>query len=307
MQPLLEKLTIAIPLYNDEKYIRGTIESCLGEAAHIVIYDNCSTDGSSAIAAEFAAKYPHVRHVRHAENVGAFENFRRGLAECTTEYFSWVGSHDVLTEGYAAKVISEMEKDPAVALGGGTIVQIGEHGEQVGVTRSEWANESKEGSTLDRTGACALGLRKDCSIFYGIYRTALLRNAWFNTPCLGFDRAMLVRTAAEGKIIYVPEAVFKARNLDKSRNSKTDRERRAAVVGRAQDKPLAKNLFTRNMMMVQTVLAQAKTPEDLTLALRIVDKINRRYQNRRYYQKLRLVKIAGAAAVVALIVVALAR
>ena len=102
MHSLLEKLTIAIPVFNDAKYIGATLQSCINEAAKIVIYDNCSTDGTSDICAELARKYPHVTHIRHPENVGAFENFKRGLAGCQTEYFCWIGSHDLLAPGYAA-------------------------------------------------------------------------------------------------------------------------------------------------------------------------------------------------------------
>lgn len=304
MHPLLEKLTIAIPVYNDTRYIHATISSCLPQAGRIVIYDNCSTDGTSEICADMAAKHPQVTHIRHPENLGAFENFKRGLFECATEYFCWIGSHDLLEDGYALKLLDAAEKDAAVGLVVGTIIQIDEAGKKTGrPTRSTWADTSKEWAPLERVAACVTGLRRDCSIFYGIYRTKIARDAWFDTPCLGFDRVILARTAAAGKIIYVPDAVFYARNLDKSRDKKTDRDRRSDVVSR--DKPLPKNVFTRNKMMVETVLAQAKTYDELTFALKIIEKINRRYQNRRYYQKLRLVKIAAGILVTLLFVLAL--
>ena len=116
---------------------------------------------------------------------------------------------------------------------------------------------------------------------------------------------MLVRIAAVGKIVYVPEAVFYARNLDKSRNSKTDRDRRAQVVSRDQGKALPKDTFTRNMTMVETVLAQVKTQADLTQALKIMDTINRRYQNRRYFQRIRLIKIIAIVLITVLYILAL--
>lgn len=298
MHPLQTNLTIAIPVYNDARYLAAAIESCLHEAGHIVICDNASTDDTAAIAADYARRYPHVTHHRHAENIGAFENFRTSLFACTTDYFCWVGSHDILGPSYSLPLLEALQADPHAALAAGTIVLIDENGRETGeVTRSHWATESNGASPLERAGACATGLRRDCSIFYGIYRTKAAREAWAGTPCLGFDRAMLVRIAAGGNILYVPQVTFYARNLDKSRDGKTDRERRSRIVGRNQEIP--KNVFERNMRMIQTILAQAHTPDELSRALYFIDRINHRYQNRRYYQKQRLLMIAMAVALLA--------
>jgi len=292
MDPRLEKLTIGIPVYNDAKYIRAAVESCIGQAGSVVIYDNCSIDGSSDICAELAKAHPNVRHVRHESNVGGFENFRRIIFDCPTEYLALVGSHDLIPEGYALKLLERLEADPNGVLAAGQIVHIDEDGKETGfVTRIEWAKKTRDKPAVVRAGECATKLRKDCMIYYGLYRTAKAREAWFDTPALGFDRAMVVRAAALGNIVYVPETVFYARNLDKSRDAKKDRDRRVYEVSRDPTQALAKNVFDRNMSMVRTVLDAAHTPEELTLALQYVDKINRKYQNRRFYQRQRLFKI----------------
>ena len=153
MHDLLKKLTIAIPVYNDAAYIRLAVESCVGQAGRVVIYDNCSTDGTSDICAELAAEHATVEHVRHPENIGAFENFKRSLFDCQTEYFSWVGSHDLLEAGYAFRLLETMEKDPAIALAAGTIVHVDEEGKRTGqIGKSNWANESKDARSLVRAG-----------------------------------------------------------------------------------------------------------------------------------------------------------
>lgn len=294
MDARLEKLTIGIPVYNDARYIKAAVESCVAQAGLVTIYDNCSTDGSSEICAGLARQHANVRHIRHESNVGGFENFRRIIFGCQTEYIALVGSHDLIPEGYALTLLARLEGDPAGVLAAGQIVHIDEEGEETGfVTRIEWAGATRDKSAVIRAGECAVKLRKDCMIYYGLYRTAQAQAAWFDTPSLGFDRAMVVRAAALGNILYVPETVFYARNLDKSRDAKKDRDRRVFEVSRDPGKALPKNVFDRNMSMVRTVLDAAKTPDELTLALQYIDKINRKYQNRRYYQKRRLVKIIG--------------
>ena len=305
MQSALEKLTIGIPVYNDAKYIRLAIESCLNEGGKIVVSDNASTDGTSEICAEFARSHPHLTHLRQAENIGAFENFKQLLFSCNTEYFAWFGSHDLLAPGYSLPLLAALERDPSAVLAVGTIQHIGEKGEILKrVTRTAWADQTNDSNPLKRVGVCVAKLR-DCFIFYGIFRTKDAREAWMDIPSLGFDRVMIIRAAGIGKIVYVPESTFYARDFNLTRDSKRDQERRTFELVKNQQKPLPKTLFTRNMEMVKAVLALAKTPEDLTLALKIVDKINRRFQNRRYYQKLRLMWAAVAFALVVVLFLSL--
>ena len=56
----MKLLSIAIPCYNSENYMRNCIHSLLvgGEEVEIVIVDGGSTDGTAAVIRGFAAKYP---------------------------------------------------------------------------------------------------------------------------------------------------------------------------------------------------------------------------------------------------------
>src|SRR5690606_24354904 len=290
-----QKLTITIPVYNEARYVVRTVESCIGQAGKIVLYDNCSTDGSSELCADLAKRYPEVTHIRHSENIGALENFKIPVFECQTEYMALVGAHDILGPDYSIQILREMEKDPEIALAAGTIIPIDENEKHLKpVTRADWANETKDCSPLVRAGTAAVKLRKICLMYYGVYRTAKFRGAWFDTPCLGYDRIMLLRTAVVGKLLYVPGATFYGRILDASRDSKTDRERRAKIIGHSRAKPLQKDNFLRNKVMIETILSQTHTLDDLSLALQYIHTIDKRYQRRRHDQKRRLIKIVAS-------------
>jgi glycosyltransferase involved in cell wall biosynthesis len=55
----------------------------------IIIADDCSTDGTSAICAEYAAKYPNkIRHLRGEYNVGGVEKERRAIEAAQGEYIA---------------------------------------------------------------------------------------------------------------------------------------------------------------------------------------------------------------------------
>lgn len=292
---LLQKLTIAIPVYNDEKYIHETVESCIGQAQSIVIYDNASTDQTSHICAELMAQHPSVKHVRHAENVGAFENFKRSLFACTTEYFSWIGSHDVIDKNYSLPVIAAMEQRPHSVLGAGTIVYIDEEGQKTGhIVKTDWAEKTHDQPAVERVGLCATEM-KDCFLFYGILRTKNAQAAWFDQPSLGFDRAFVCKMAAQGEFIFTPQSTFFARSFDKARKDTDTNERRSKVIGKSTAAPISKDLFLRDKSMVETVLQSATSGQDLKRAVYYINKINRRYMSRRKVQKIRIILAAALA------------
>lgn len=301
---LLEKLTIAVPVYNDGTYIRATVESCLGQAGRVLIYNNASSDATNQIGEDLAAAHPAVRHIRHPANIGAFENFKRSLFACETEYFSWVGSHDKLERNYSMRILQALEKNKNAALATGTIMYIDEDGRTTGQkTKARWTAQTAGKDALDRAGICAAKI-KDCFLFYGVYRTEAARAAWFDQPSLGFDRAFVCKVAAQGELLYVPDAVFYARDFVKSRKEMTVNDRRAKVIGKSENAPISKDLLYRNKSMAQTVLDLAQNDRDLARAFVYIDKINRRYSSRRKYQKRRLIYIAGGLAALGLTVAA---
>lgn len=293
-------LSIIIPLHNDVKYIRATIISCLDQGANVYVYDNASSDGSSDICAELASEYTNLRHIRHETNIGAFENMQKAVFECTTPFISFVGSHDLLTPGYSDSILSTMLNDEDLVLACGVIQHIDdEDNHRPNPTRAEWINETQGMPTLERVGVFVTKLR-DCFLFYGIHRTETLRNVWKYPPMLGFDRLTIINMAAQGKIAYVPEATFLARDFIKTRNSKEDRSRRAATLGTSA---VEKSNFTRNHEIAKTVLALATSDAELTTAFSILDALNKRLHNRRYYQRKRLAMVIGGIVILIGIVV----
>ena len=70
------KVTIAIPLYNAERYIQETLLSALEqtfESIEILIIDDKSTDGSISIVKNLQQTHPHGKNIRicsHKTNQG---------------------------------------------------------------------------------------------------------------------------------------------------------------------------------------------------------------------------------------------
>lgn len=93
------KISIIIPVYNVEKYLRECLDSCVNqtlEDIEIICVDDCSTDNSYKILEEYQQKDPRIRIFQQEENKkqGAARN--KGLEAATGEYIWFVDSDDYI-------------------------------------------------------------------------------------------------------------------------------------------------------------------------------------------------------------------
>ena len=100
----MKLLTVTVPCYNSQDYMRHCIESLLpgGERVEILIIDDGSKDDTGRIADEYAEKYPTIVRVSHQENGGHGEGINPGLRHAAGTYFKVVDSDDWLSDDFPA-------------------------------------------------------------------------------------------------------------------------------------------------------------------------------------------------------------
>lgn len=101
----MKLLSVAVPCYNSQEYMKNCIDSLLEgqDLVEIIIVDDGSKDNTAAIADEYAAKYPDIVKAVHQENGGHGEAVNTGLRNATGLYFKVVDSDDwVNKEAYLA-------------------------------------------------------------------------------------------------------------------------------------------------------------------------------------------------------------
>ena len=100
----MKLLSVAIPCYNSENYMRDCIEALLvgGEDVEIIVVDDGSTkDRTAEIADEYAAKYPTIVKAVHKANGGHGSAVNAGIDNATGLYLKAVDSDDwVKKEAY---------------------------------------------------------------------------------------------------------------------------------------------------------------------------------------------------------------
>ena len=106
-------LSVAIPCYNSEAYMRKCIESLLpgGEDIEILVVDDGSAkDQTAAIADSYQEKYPTIVKAIHQENGGHGEAVNTGIANASGVYFKVVDSDDWVDSDVLLKIIGILKE-----------------------------------------------------------------------------------------------------------------------------------------------------------------------------------------------------
>ncbi len=100
------KISLIVPVYNVENYLRKCLDSALHQSwedYEIVIVDDGSTDGSSAICQEYCHQDARIRLIRQ-ENQGLSAAWMRGFQESAGEYITFLDSDDWIEPDYLSRM-----------------------------------------------------------------------------------------------------------------------------------------------------------------------------------------------------------
>jgi glycosyltransferase involved in cell wall biosynthesis len=118
-QPLISVVT---PFYNTRDYLAECIESVLRQTYtnwEYVLVDNCSTDGSSEIAKQYAALYPDKIRLIHTESfLSQVQNYNFALSQISPEgkYCKVVQADDWIFADCLQNMVELAEAHPKVGI-----------------------------------------------------------------------------------------------------------------------------------------------------------------------------------------------
>lgn len=106
-------LSIIIPVYNAEKYLRPCLDSCLDQDISVGDYEilcinDGSRDGSAAILDDYASRFPNIR-VFHKENGGVSSARNLGIEQARGHYIWFVDADDFV----AGDILGLLQKTAA--------------------------------------------------------------------------------------------------------------------------------------------------------------------------------------------------
>ncbi|GAA0137570.1 hypothetical protein YSY43_44110 [Paenibacillus sp. YSY-4.3] len=115
----LPKISVIIPTYNQEAYLKQAIHSLLDQSypnLEIVVADDCSTDGTLSMMQQFEKEY-RVLYKRNDKNLGPGINSCHAFYEYADgEYVLFLDHDDYLTDsGYILKAICLLERNKSLS------------------------------------------------------------------------------------------------------------------------------------------------------------------------------------------------
>ncbi|BAY48508.1 glycosyl transferase family protein [Scytonema sp. HK-05] len=205
------RLSIGLPVYNGEKFIKEAIDSLLAqtfEDFELIISDNASTDKTEEICRAYAAKDQRIRYYRNQKNIGCAPNFNRVFKLSSGEYFKWVAHDDLHAPDFLTKCIEVLDQDPSIILCHSKVYFIDEHGKFL----QNYDIQLKTDSLKPHERFHELLTTHLCYQCYGVIRASALRM----TPPMGSygaaDAIFLLRLGLLGRFYEIPEYLFFARS-----------------------------------------------------------------------------------------------
>ena len=114
----MEKITIVIPNYNGEKYLKGCLQALVEDRKHpetpefkILVVDNGSTDGSVPLMLE---NFPAVQTILLKENTGFCHAVNVGIRESKTPYVILLNNDTKIKTGFVKHLYMAIQRSPKI-------------------------------------------------------------------------------------------------------------------------------------------------------------------------------------------------
>lgn len=133
------KVSVIIPMYNDEKYLRRCIDSMLNQTLkdiEIIVIDDASTDKTWKILNLYYTGVHKIKKIRNKNNIGTSESRNIGIEVAKGKYLTWVDHDDFAQPNYLEVMYNNAEFHSADVSACGVSVQVDNQGEGVYVSRN---------------------------------------------------------------------------------------------------------------------------------------------------------------------------
>lgn len=203
-------VSIVLPVYNGERYIREAINSILPQTygnIELIIVDDCSTDRTPEILLESGTSDPRVRIITNSENQKLPASLNIGFAHASGQYLTWTSHDNLYMPTAIEEMVSELDQsaeDTALVYADMTLID-----EEGNIQDNSHREPPEKLPFLNPVGACFLYKREKAEVI-GEYDTSLF---------LGEDYDYWIRLSQTGRIKYIAKALYNYRRHEKSLTS----------------------------------------------------------------------------------------
>ncbi len=242
----IPRVSIGLPVYNGEKYLRTALDSLIHQTFsdfEIIISDNASTDRTESICREYAARDWRIRYIRATRNRGLSWNYNRVFLLSRGRYFKWAACDDICAPTFLERCVEVLDADPAVVCCHSWTMKIDPNGTLLphlpdptdgGYFKSELANRHRPDASSPhphrrfRDVLLSSGWGVRCS---GLIRADRLRKTTLIQPYYGYEKVLMGELSLQGRFYDIPEVLFYQRvhrQASSSLSSKKEKQRLVA-------------------------------------------------------------------------------
>lgn len=205
------RVSIIIPSYNGEEFIREAIDSVLNQTFQdfeLIISDDASTDKTREIAQEYSSD-PRISFFQNNKQLGIGGNWNRGIERSKGRYIKILCQDDIIKPGYLEKSVEVLENDESVSLVT-TFEQFFGESDRVRNQKEIPFTKRVNGTNVQKSvlkngnwigGPTAVTFRR-ANLSVGMFDSSL--------KC-GLDYEMWLRLLTTGDLYVVPEILFQSR------------------------------------------------------------------------------------------------
>jgi len=220
---------VGLPVYNGGTLLSQAIESILSqdfENIQLIISDNCSTDDTEETCLKYQKIDKRVRYYRLEENLGASKNFLNVFGLSNAPYFMWASHDDLRERSFISKCLERIEPDPSIALVYPRTKVLDRNSRLMGVANDHINADQDNPIERFRHLIWEIGM---CNMFYGLYRTYIIKKARAWNETLFIDNLFLAELSLLGKIVQIDDVLF-VRRLTRNYNYRSPDERNAQLI-----------------------------------------------------------------------------
>lgn len=155
-------ISIVLPVYNGEKYLQESIDSVLGQTYQkweLLILDDCSTDGTAAIAKKYVEKDPRICYYKNTVNLKLPRNLNKGFSLAKGDYLTWTSDDNRYRPKALEKMAAVLDNDSKTQFVFASCRIINDEGKEIEyITVSSQSPQWIVGTNT--VGACFLYTRK---------------------------------------------------------------------------------------------------------------------------------------------------
>ena len=111
------QLSVIMPVYNGEKYLRQCLDSIVSQSIgieniEVIIVNDNSNDASLDIISEYSSKYPNFKVISNENQLGAGKSRNKAILEVNSQYLTFIDCDDFISQNaYEDSLLKIKEND----------------------------------------------------------------------------------------------------------------------------------------------------------------------------------------------------